>query len=68
VHFQGLGARASLAQRNAVQWLERNLNLLSAHGKSYEVALVAYALLLSKASQAEAAFGILSRLAKTEGS
>lgn len=33
----------------------------------YEIAIVAYALMLSKATTAETAFGILSRHARTEG-
>ncbi|XP_065338347.1 CD109 antigen [Cloeon dipterum] len=63
----GLGALASLAQRNAVQWLERNLKLLKDHGKPYEVAVVTYALLVSKSSQSEAAFQILNSHARHEG-
>jgi hypothetical protein len=43
------------------------LKLLDEHGEPFEVAIVAYALLLSKASTAEAAFGILAKLARREG-
>jgi CD109 antigen len=43
------------------------LKLLQEYGKPYEIALVAYALMLSKASQAEAAFGILASKARTDG-
>lgn len=63
----GLGARVSLAQNKAIKWLERNLRLLQDFGDPYEVAIVAYALRLSKATIAEAAFGILTRHARTEG-
>jgi hypothetical protein len=57
----------STAQSKAIRWLERNLKLLDEHGEPFEVAIVAYALLLSKASTAEAAFGILAKLARREG-
>lgn len=63
----GLGARVSLAQGNAVKWLEKNLRLLQEHGEPYEVAIVAYALLIGKSSSAETAFDILSKLARSEG-
>ena len=43
------------------------MKLLGDHGEPFEVAIVAYALLLSKASTAEAAFGILARHARREG-
>lgn len=65
--FQGLGARVSLAQSKAIKWLERNLRLLKDFGDPYEVAIVAYALRLSKATIAEAAFGILTQHARSEG-
>ena len=64
---QGLGAQVATAQSRAVRWLERNLKLLDEHGEPFEVAIVAYALLLSKASTAEAAFGILAKHARREG-
>lgn len=47
--------------------MERNLDLIKDHGEPYEVALVAYALMLSKASTAEQAFSILSNHARTIG-
>ncbi|XP_012257005.2 CD109 antigen isoform X2 [Athalia rosae] len=62
----GLGAQVSVAAVNAVRWLERNLGLLDRSGKPYEVAIVAYALLLAKASSAEYAFDILARMARRE--
>lgn len=57
----------AIAQQKAVQWLERNLKLLDEAGDPYEVALVAYALMLAKASEAEHAFGILAKHARTVG-
>ena len=43
------------------------MKLLDERGEPFEVAIVAYALLLSKASTAEAAFGILAKHARREG-
>jgi len=43
------------------------MKLLDDHGEPFEVAIVAYALLLSKSSTAEAAFGILAKHARREG-
>lgn len=55
------------AQRKAVQWLDKNLNILNSIGDPYEVALVSYALMLAKAATAGEAFSILNRLQKSEG-
>ncbi|KAK6643489.1 hypothetical protein RUM43_004996 [Polyplax serrata] len=63
----GLGSRLSLAQTRAMKWLEKNIKLINETGDPYEVAIVAYALLLSKSASAEAAFGILARHARSEG-
>ncbi|XP_023724230.1 CD109 antigen [Cryptotermes secundus] len=63
----GLGSQVATAQNKAIMWLERNLKLLDEHGEPFEVAIVAYALLLSKASIAETAFGILAKHARREG-
>ncbi|EFN73645.1 CD109 antigen [Camponotus floridanus] len=63
----GLGSQVALSAAKAVKWLERNLNLLEQSGKPYEVAIVAYALLVAKASTAEQAFNILARHARREG-
>lgn len=60
----GLGAQVALAAANAVKWLERNMGLLKQGGQPYEVAIVAYALLLAKASSAEEGFNILARMAR----
>jgi hypothetical protein len=43
------------------------LKLLDERGEPFDVAIVAYALLLSKATTAEAAFGILAKHARREG-
>ncbi|KAF4531995.1 hypothetical protein B566_EDAN006540 [Ephemera danica] len=63
----GLGGAVALAQKQAVEWLERNLRLIEKHGKPYDIALVAYALLLSQSSKAETAFGLLDRHAIVDG-
>lgn len=57
----------AIAQQNAIKWLDRNLQLLKESGQPYEIALVAYALMLSKSPNAEQAFGILSNHARTIG-
>ncbi|XP_067001675.2 CD109 antigen [Anabrus simplex] len=63
----GIGFKVSLAQNKAISWLKRNLKLLQEHGEPYEVAIVAYALMLSKASYAETAFDILADRARLSG-
>ncbi|KAG8228773.1 hypothetical protein J437_LFUL007766 [Ladona fulva] len=63
----GLGSQVALAQGRAMRWLERNLNLLEEKGNAYEVALVAYALMLSRSSAKETAFRILAKHARQEG-
>lgn len=63
----GLSAKVSVAQSRAIQWLERNMKLLSDFGQPFEVAVVAYSLMKSKAAEAEAAFNILVRHARSEG-
>lgn len=63
----GLGAQVAQAQGRAIQWLERNLKLLDQQGEPYEVAIVAYALMMAKADAAETAFGILIKHARREG-
>ncbi|XP_014471965.1 PREDICTED: CD109 antigen [Dinoponera quadriceps] len=55
-----LGSQVALAAANAIKWLERNLKLLELHGNPYDIAIVSYALLVSKAAAAEQAFNILS--------
>lgn len=63
----GLGARVALAQERAIKWLDRNMNLLEDVGEAFEVAIVAYALMLSKAPIAERAFNLLNRHERSEG-
>lgn len=63
----GLGSQVALSSAKAVKWLEVNLKLLEERGTPFEVAIVAYALLLAKASTAEQAFNILSFHARTTG-
>lgn len=65
--FQSLGGKVANAQQKAIQWLDRNLKLLRESGDPYEVALVAYALMLAKTPTAEQAFNILSKHARTIG-
>lgn len=56
-----------MAQSRAIQWLERNMNLLEHHGKPFEIAIVAYALMKTKAPNAEAAFNLLVQRQRFEG-
>lgn len=63
----GLGTNVSLAQGRAVKWLESNLVYLQKYGDPFEVAIVAYALMLSKTPAAEMAFMILNTHARIEG-
>lgn len=57
----------AIAQKKAIQWLERNMKLIEEYGKPFEVAVVAYALMKSKASIAETAFIQLAKHAHLEG-
>ncbi|CAA9996892.1 unnamed protein product [Nesidiocoris tenuis] len=63
----GLGTEVATAQSKAISWLERNLKLLDVHGDAYEVAIVAYALMVSRSSSAETAFSLLARRAINDG-
>lgn len=63
----GLGSQVALSAAMAVKWLETNLKLLAARGKPYDIAIVAYALLVSKASAAELAFNILRSKQQVKG-
>ena len=63
----GLSSKVSIAQKNAVHWLERNMDLIKEQGEAFDVAIVAYALLKSKAAFAEAAYLELSRRRREEG-
>ncbi|XP_032681825.1 CD109 antigen [Odontomachus brunneus] len=55
----GLGSQVALSAANAVKWLEQNLKVLEMESNPYEIAITAYALLVSKASIAEQVFHIL---------
>lgn len=66
-NVQNLGGKVANAQQRAILWLDRNLELLKRAGDPYEVALVAYALMLAKAPMAESAFSILQSHARQLG-
>lgn len=55
------------AQRNGITWLEKNLKLLEEYGSPYALALVAYALTVSKAPSSEHAYRLLKRRQRSEG-
>ncbi|XP_052865238.1 CD109 antigen [Anopheles cruzii] len=55
-----LASRVALAQQRAVQYLQRNVASIKDAGSTYEIAIVAYALMIAKAPKAEAAFTMLS--------
>lgn len=63
----GLSSKVAIAQSRAIHWLERNMKLLDEHGKPFEIAIVAYALMRSKAPNAEAGFLMLAKHAHLEG-
>jgi hypothetical protein len=62
-----LGLRVAVSRSSAISWLDRNLNLLDRNDDPYEVAVVAYAMMLAKSTSAEAAFGVLRRHAREDG-
>ncbi|XP_068620051.1 CD109 antigen [Battus philenor] len=64
---EGLSARVAQAQRNGITWLEKNLKLLEEYGDPYSLALVAYALTVSKAPSSEHAYRLLKRRQRSEG-
>lgn len=64
---RGLGSKVALAEQRAIQWIERYLDLIKRFGSPYEVAIVAYALMLSKAPKSEDAFNILIKHQRTLG-
>lgn len=63
----GLSSKVAIAAQKAIHWLERNMDLLREKGNPFEVAIVAYALMKSKAPNAEMAFLELSRRQRFEG-
>ncbi|XP_037909514.1 CD109 antigen [Hermetia illucens] len=62
-----LGSRVAIAQQKAISWIDKNMKLLQASEEPYEVAIVAYALMLARAASAEQAFGYLAGHARTIG-
>ncbi|KPJ10420.1 CD109 antigen [Papilio machaon] len=64
---EALSARVAQAQRNGITWLEKNLKLLEEYGSPYSLALVAYALTVSKAPSSEHAYRLLKRRQRSEG-
>lgn len=65
--LQSLGSRVAIAQQKAISWIDKNMKLLQASEEPYEVAIVAYALMLARAASAEQAFGYLAGHARTIG-
>ncbi|CAG9856305.1 unnamed protein product [Phyllotreta striolata] len=63
----GLSSKVAIAAKRAIGWLEQNMELLKEKGSPFEVAIVAYALMRSKAANAETAFLELSRRQRLEG-
>lgn len=63
----GLSSEVAIAQSKAIQWLERNMMLLEREGQPFDVAIVAYALMKSKAAIAESAYIQLAKHARLEG-
>lgn len=63
----GLGSKVALAQQRAVQYLDQKLVYLKDFGTPYEIAIVAYAMMLAKAPKAESAFNLLSNIRQNTG-
>ncbi|XP_072379728.1 CD109 antigen [Diabrotica undecimpunctata] len=63
----GLSSKVAIAAKKAIMWLERNMELINERGSAFEVAIVAYALMKSKAASAEIAFIELSSRRRSEG-
>lgn len=63
----GLSSKISLAQQRAVQYLDQKLVYLKDFGTPYEIAIVAYAMMLAKAPKAEAAFNLLANIRRNTG-
>uniref|UniRef100_W4VRF5 Putative alpha-macroglobulin n=1 Tax=Corethrella appendiculata TaxID=1370023 RepID=W4VRF5_9DIPT len=63
----GLSSRVALAQQKAIGFIDRNLAQIKEYGSPYEIAIVAYALMLCKAPNAEQAFSMLSKHKRTIG-
>jgi CD109 antigen len=63
----GLSSKISLAQQRAVQYLDQKLVYLKDFGTPYEIAIVAYAMMLAKAPKAETAFNLLANHRRNTG-
>lgn len=63
----GLSSRIALAQQRAVQYLDQKLVYLKDFGTPYEIAIVAYAMMLAKAPKAETAFNLLANIRRNTG-
>ena len=57
----------STARNKAIQWIDQNMKLVTSRGDPYELAVVAYALMLSKASSSNYAFDQLASKSRSEG-
>ncbi|XP_060805697.1 CD109 antigen isoform X2 [Amyelois transitella] len=64
---EGLSARVAIAQQHAIEFLERNLQMLFDFGEPYALAVVAYALTFSKAPSSEHAYRLLKQKQRSEG-
>ncbi|CAG9805498.1 unnamed protein product [Chironomus riparius] len=62
-----LGSKIALSQQRAVMYLDQKLLYLKDFGTPYEVAIVAYALMLAKAPKAEFAFNLLTNIRQFTG-
>lgn len=66
--FSGsLGSKVALSQQRAVQYLDSKLVYLKDFGTPYEIAIVAYAMMLAKAPKAEYAFNLLTNIRQYVG-
>lgn len=62
-----LGSKIALSQQRAVQYLDQKLVYLKDFGTPYEIAIVAYAMMLAKAPKAEYAFNLLTNIRQYTG-
>ncbi|ENN78171.1 hypothetical protein YQE_05324, partial [Dendroctonus ponderosae] len=63
----GLSSKVDIAAKKAIQWLERNMDLIEDKGDTFDTAIVAYALMKIKAPNAERAFIALSKKSTLAG-